>query len=295
MPIDTARYHGWKGPRQSPWLATLAIVRVALVQVFRRKAYWAVLLLALTRFLFFWAIIYGVTQLELPPRMRQGMLERFNFSADPQPGQDDGYILFMAGQSIVVMMLLAFTGSLLVGGDFRQNVLPFYLSRRIDRRHYIVGKLAAVATIVTLMTTLPALALFVEYGMFTSSTRYWLENWRVVVGVLVYGGVLAVVLSAVLVSMSAWLERTAPIVVAWSSLFVLLRGVRSVMVSEDSPYWNLIDLWRDMHVVARLAFDKLGDDTERRVAYWAVAVLAGVCGVALAALARRVRAVEIVT
>jgi len=214
MPIDTARYHGWKGPRRSPWLAALAIVRVALVQVFRRKAYWVVLLLALTRFLFFWAIIYGVTQLELPPRMRQGMLERFNFSADPQPGQDDGYILFMAGQSVVVMMLLAFTGSLLVGGDFRQNVLPFYLSRRIDRRHYIVGKLAAVSTIVTLMTTIPALALFVEYGMFTSSTRYWLDNWRVVVGVLVYGGVLAVVLSTVLVSLSAWLERTAPIVVA---------------------------------------------------------------------------------
>jgi hypothetical protein len=294
MPIDIARYHGWNGPRRSPWLASVAIVRVGLVQVFRRKAYWVVLLLALMRFLFFWAIIYGITQLELPPRMRQGLLERLNFSAEPQPGQTDGYVLFMAGQTIVVMMLLAFTGSLLVGGDFRQGALPFYLSRQIDRRHYIVGKLAAVATIVTLMTTLPALALFFEYGMFTSSSRYWLENWRVVAGVLVYGGVLAVVLSSVLVSLSAWLQRTAPIVVAWSSLFVLLRGMRSILADRDSPYWNLIDLWYDMQVVGRLAFDKLRDETEQRVAYWAVALLAAVCALALTALVHRVRAVEIV-
>jgi hypothetical protein len=294
MPIDIARYHGWNGPRRSPWLASMAIVRTGLVQVFRRKAYWVVLLLALTRFLLFWSIIYGVTQAQLPQRMRQGLLERLNFSAQPQPGQTDGYVLFMAGQGIVVMMLLAFTGSLLVGGDFRQGALPFYLSRRIERRHYIVGKLAAVATIVTLMTTLPALALFVEYGMFTTSTLYWLENWRVVAGVLVYGGVMALVLSSLLVSLSAWLQRTAPIVVAWSSLFVLLRGMRLVLAGKDAPYWNLIDLWQDMHVVGRLAFDKIPNESDRRVAYWAVAVLAGVCAVSLSALVHRVRAVEIV-
>jgi hypothetical protein len=294
MPIDTARYHGWRGPRHSPWRASLAIVRVSLTQIFRRKAYWLVLIVALLRFLFFWMMIYGVTQADLPRRMRQALLERFNFSADPQPGQDDGYILFMAGQSVVVMMLLAFTGSLLVGSDFRTNTLPFYLSRRIGRRHYIVGKLLSVAAIVSLLTTLPALALFVEYGMFTSSTRYWFENWRVVVGILVYGAVLAGVLSILLVSISAWLKRTAPIAVVWSSLFVLLFGLRFVLTGNSSPYWKLIDLWNDMQIVARLAFNKLNSETEQRVAYAACALLATVCAVALVSLIRRVRAVEIV-
>jgi hypothetical protein len=77
-------------------------------------------------------------------------------------------------------------------------------------------------------------------------------------------------------------------------LFVLLRGMRSILADRDSPYWNLIDLWYDMQVVGRLAFDKLGNEAERRVAYWAVAVLTGVCILALTALVHRVRAVEIV-
>ena len=58
----------------------------------------------------------------------------------------------------MVMLLLAFSGSLLVGSDFRDKSLPFYLSRRIDRRHYIVGKLLAVSSIVAMLTMLPALA-----------------------------------------------------------------------------------------------------------------------------------------
>ena len=67
MEIDQARYHGWHGKLQSPWWACLAIVRVALVQVFRNKAYWFVLALGALRFLAFWSIIYAVTQLALPP------------------------------------------------------------------------------------------------------------------------------------------------------------------------------------------------------------------------------------
>ena len=55
------------------------------------------------------------------------------------------------------MILLAFSGSLLVGTDFRNKSLPFYLSRRVDRRHYIVGKLLAISVIVSLLTTIPAL------------------------------------------------------------------------------------------------------------------------------------------
>ena len=73
-------------------------------------------------------------------------LEQFGFSANTDAAQDNGYIAFMQGQNVIVMILLAFSGSLLVGSDFRLKTLPFYLSRRIDKRHYIVGKLLAVSS-----------------------------------------------------------------------------------------------------------------------------------------------------
>ena len=155
MEIDRAHYHGWQGRLRTPWVGCLAIVRVALLQVFRNKAYWLVLGLGALRFLAFWSIIYAVTQLSLPPDVRRTLLREFGFSADADLAQDNGYITFIQGQSVIVMILLAFSGSLLVGSDFRLKSLPFYLSRRIDKRHYIVGKLLAVTSVVSILRSCP--------------------------------------------------------------------------------------------------------------------------------------------
>ena len=92
----------------------------------------------------------------------------------------------MQQQSVVVMILLAFSGSLLVGSDFRMKSLPFYLSRRVDRRHYIVGKLLAISVDRFAVDHVPALLLFIEFGMFTPSTGYWTEHWDIVASVLAY-------------------------------------------------------------------------------------------------------------
>ena len=60
---------------------------------------------------------------------------------------------------------------------------------------------------ISLLTTVPAILLFFEYGMFTSSTGYWLENWDDRCSVLAYGVVMCVVLSILLVTLSAYLQR----------------------------------------------------------------------------------------
>ncbi|MGH7194482.1 MAG: hypothetical protein ACREJM_13265, partial [Candidatus Saccharimonadales bacterium] len=118
MSIDIARYHGWTHSTVSPWWAVLATVRVSLLQIFRRKSYWIVLALALLNFMAFWTIIWIVTQVkDVPPEARQRMLEFLGFSPQPRPGRDNAYIMFMEGQSLVVTILLAFSGSLLVGAD----------------------------------------------------------------------------------------------------------------------------------------------------------------------------------
>lgn len=297
MGIDVAHYHGWHGRLVSPWVACLAIVRVALLQVFRRKSYWVVLALGLLNFLLYWSIIYAIAQFEIPPQAQDRLLEIIGFQARGGSAQENGYIEFMQRQSIVVMLLLAFSGSLLVGADFRFNSLPFYLSRRIDRRHYIVGKLLAVSTIVMLLTTVPALLLFIEYGTFTSSTSYWIDNWQIPLAVISFGLVMCVVLSILLVTLSAYLQRVAPIAITWSSLFVLLSSMSRYLRSGDddsSRWWRLIDPWSDIRLVGKMCFGVYRDAVEEQMAWYALAILSCVCTLALVALARRVRAVEIV-
>src|SRR5690554_642456 len=104
MILDTANYHGWQGRLRSPWFSTLAIVKVALLQVFRRKSYWVVIGLGLLQFVVFFAIIYAVTQLGA---FKSRVLERLDFVAEPNGDvENNGYLMFMERQSLVVMMLL---------------------------------------------------------------------------------------------------------------------------------------------------------------------------------------------
>jgi hypothetical protein len=191
--------------------------------------------------------------------------------------------------------LLAFSGSLLVGSDFRLRSLPFYLSRRMDKRHYIVGKLLAVATIVALVTVVPAILLFLEFGMFTSSLDYWIENWRILLGVLAYGLVLCTVLSVLLVTTSAYLQKMAPIAITWSSLFIMLGRLSMYLESAyDDRTWVLIDPWRDMRLTGRLIFGTFATEHDRQLAMAAALLLTATCILCLVALVHRVRAVDVV-
>ncbi|HEY5312977.1 MAG TPA: ABC transporter permease subunit [Pirellulales bacterium] len=295
MGIDRAHYHGWEGKLRWPLLGCVALVRVALVQVFRRKSYWFVIALCLVQFLFFFAAIYAITQATVPVQTQQNILRTFGFSAEGPSGEESGYTRFMGRQSLVVMILLAFSGSLLVGSDFRNKSLPFYLSRRIDRRHYILGKLLAVSVLVSLLTTLPAVVLYVEFGLFTGSIDYWLNDWRSLVAVLVYGLVLCVTLSIMLVTLSAYLQRMAPIAITWCSLFLLLRRLASYLANETGyPAWLLLDPWHDIHAAGQLCFARHAVSVEPQLGWWSLAILASVCTLCLAALVHRVRAVDIV-
>ncbi len=174
--------------------------------------------------------------------------------------------------------------------------MPFYLSRRIDRRHYIVGKLMAVATVVLLITVVPALLLFAEYGLFTSSLDYWRHNWGIPLSVISYGLALCVVLSILLVTLAAYLQRMAPIAITWSSLFVML-GTMADQLKEATGHsaWNLLDPWHDIRYVGKLCFGSFQTEEQWRHAWLALALLLAVCTLALVALVRRVRAVDVVT
>lgn len=295
MGIDVAHYHGWQGELESPWWSCLALVRVAILQVLRRRVYWFVLALGMLNFLIFWSIIYATTQLPIPPEARGELLNRFDFRTQPDIAKDSGYVKFMEGQSLIVMILLAFSGSLLVGADFRTRALPFYLSRRIDRAHYIVGKLLAISSLIALLTSLPALLLFVEYGMFTSSFDYWIDNWEIALSILSYGLVLCVVLSIWIVTLSAYLQTIAPIAITWSCVFVLLSGMaNAIRRTTDNRYWELLDPWRDIRYIGRLIFGGFEREMDRELAIWAAWIVGGICLACLALLVRRVRAVDVV-
>lgn len=290
MQLDQAGYRSWDGQRRSPWWACLSIVRVGLVLIFKRWVFWILIGLGLLNFLFHFAFIYLKATLSVQNENIAKFLDGYKVT-----GTGQAYADFMFAQASICALLLAFAGSTLIGSDYRQGGMIFYLSRRIGRWHYIVGKLLTIALVVTIVTTLPALILYIEYGTLSNSFRYFIDNPNVLRGILGYGLVLAVVQSLMIFAIAAWVPRTVPLVMTWLGIFVLLKGLADAMRAIDgNRYWLLLGFWDDMHRIGRWCFGSL-DETRIPTAGYCLAVLTAVCLVSLILIVRRVRAVEVVS
>lgn len=289
MPIELTGYRGWEGKPRAPWRSVWAIVRSGVLMIFRRWVFWLLIGLGLLNFIFNFAFIYLKATLVVQNEGMAQFLDQYQVT-----GTGEAYSEFMRAQGTITALLLAFAGASLIGADYRQGGMVFYLSRRIDRRHYIAGKLLTVATIVTLITTLPALLLFVQYGVLSKSLDYFFDNPRIIAGILGYGAVLAVVQSLLLFAVAAWVHRAVPLVMCWLGIFFLLEALAAAAREiNDDRRWLLLGIWRDMHRLGDWCFGAR-DATRLPSTTHCAAVLAAVCIVCLIVIVRRVRAVEIV-
>jgi ABC-type transport system involved in multi-copper enzyme maturation permease subunit len=269
------------------------IARTALVLVLRRKLFWLLLALGGMNFLFVFATIYLKAQIGIENPGIKRFVDQVLRSVT---GTGETYRDFMFMQGTVTMLLLAFAGATVVGDDLRQGGLTFYLSRRISRWHYVAGKLLAISLLVSLTTTLPALVLYLEYGLLTDSTTYFRGNLGILRGILGYGLALSATLSLLLFALSSWLQKTVPLVMAWACVFVLLPAV-ALLLREvyDDRKWQLLMLWRDLRLVGTWCFGGIDSENELLLIQPALAVIAGVWIVSALVIATQVRAVKVVT
>jgi len=289
-PLDFG-YRDWTGSLRPAWWACWPIAWTGVRLVLRRKLFWLLLGLALLDFLFFFATIYLKAQVSVQNPAVAAFVDQVLSSVT---GAGKTYREFMFAQGTVTMLVLAFAGELLVGGDYEQGGLTFYLSRAVGRRHYVAGKLLAIGLLVALTTAIPALILFVEYGVLTNSLAYFRENGGVGLGILGYGAIMAVSLSLLLFALASWLHKNVPLVLSWACIFVLLPALGEILrQAYDDRRWRLLMFWRDLRLLGSWCFDSLSDSDLQVLpgAFWIVAIVWVVC---LLAIIPRVRAVKVV-
>jgi hypothetical protein len=285
------------------------IARVSLLMLFRRRLFWGLYALSVMVFLcyFFgqymmsWAQgllgesdirVGGVTRVN-PKWLLETFRDTLHFNGSAQTFRD-----FFWYEANTVMIALAFSGAVLIGNDLRFGSMAFYLSKPISTWHYLLGKGLAVAVFLNLFTTVPAVVLWVQFGML-ESWEYFVENSHLLLGILGYGLILSTSLTIVLLTMAAWLRQTVPLIMAWMTLFVFAQAVSGALVDglKFSPRWRLMDLWNSTFVIgnACLSMDPLKMRPSPQPEVWeASVVLLGVCIACLSYLIPRVRAVEIV-
>jgi ABC-type transport system involved in multi-copper enzyme maturation permease subunit len=301
------RYRPWRGTPRGPLYASAALARASLALLLRRRLIWGLFALALLVFFFFFYAQYLVvwigTQLATDTVRFAGIpvsarnLTRF-LDRLALNGTDHTFGNFIWYQGYVLVIVLALAGSVLVGNDFFHGSLPFYLSKPIGRWHYVLGKCLAVGALINLLTTAPALVLWVEAGLLYDWKSYYFDNLGLFLGIIGYGIILTTALSLLVVATSVWLRRTVPLAMVWMGLFALLPMLAGWLVeATKDERWRLIDLWNDLYLCG-LSCLQTDHDTVRpppQPAYWqAWAAAGGVVLGCVAFLRRRIQAVEIV-
>ncbi len=306
---ELLHYRPWRGEFRTPAASIWPIARVALTSIFQKWMFWIIYILGLLIFLLFffgqyllsWAETQaGETDVQLGGwgRMNPRHLIALFRGLLKLDGSAESYRSFFAYQGYIVMIVLALAGSILIGNDLRFGSLPYYLSKPLSRWHYLLGKGLAVAVFINLMTTLPAIVLFAQWGVL-ESWEYLFERFDLLLGILGYGLVLTVTLTVLLLATATWLRRTVPLIMMWTTLFFFCRLLSAAMVDglRFSPRWRLIDLWNSTSLIGAAC---LGLDLEtirpgnQPPWYEAALVLGGVSLLCLTYLIRRIRGVEIV-
>jgi ABC-type transport system involved in multi-copper enzyme maturation permease subunit len=303
------RYRPWKGDLRPPAFAALAIARSSLTLLFRRKLFWVLYALALLLFFFYFYCLFLIVWLKQQAAERTvtvlGGQVRLSGIFDwleglGLTGSAYTFANFIWTEGYIAMIVLALAGAVLVGNDFHHGSLAYYLSKPIGRRHYVLGKVLGVGGFVHLMTTAPAVVLFVQAGLLYDWKTWYLDNLRLLVGAVGYGAVLTVVLGLLLVATAVVVRRTVPLVMVWTAVFVLTRIVGELLADVfESPWWRLLDLWNDLYLIglwllgAEFVPARIGG---QQPPVWAAGgVAAAVCVGSLLLLRRRIRAVDVVS
>ena len=306
---ELLHYRPWHGEFRPPSASVWPIARVALMSIFRKWMFWIIYVLGLLIFLLFFFGQYLLSWAQTQTgeadvavggwgRMNPRHLIQLFRGFLKLDGSAESYRTFFGYQGYIVMIVLALAGSILIGNDLRFGSLPYYLSKPLSRWHYLLGKGLAVAVFINLMTTLPAVILFVQWSVL-ESWDYLYERIDLLLGILGYGLVLTVTLTLLLLATATWLRRTVPLIMTWTTLFFFCRLLSSALVDglRFSSRWRLIDLWNNMSLIGStcLGLDpRVIRPSHQPPWYEAALVLGGVSLLCLTYLIRRIRAVEIV-
>ena len=296
MSIHSHGYKPYTGPQTAPRGRFLVVARFALLDLLASRVIVMLLVMSALPLLVEGALIYvshseaarallgGIPVLAITPAFFLRSLTIYGFLA---------------------FVLAAWAGPGLVAPDLANGALPLFLSRPLSRPEYVAGKIAVLVGLLSLVTWLPNLVLFVLQA---SLEEGWLGAHMRVGGAILLGSwIWIAVLSLLALALSAWVRVRVGGGLLMFGVFFVGQGIgeiwRAVLENPWGRMANLLHMirlvWLDLFgmppdMLFRGAADRRGAlDGELPVSAAWISLL-GVCALCLWLLDRRVRAKEVV-
>jgi len=303
MAVYEHLYRAYDGAEVTHWSRFLVIPRYAFRDVFRSKLFTGFFIVCFIPVLIEAILIYlhhNVNAIAILKVNIQELIpiDAFFFQT---------FVNVQAGFAFFVTLLV---GPPLVARDLRNNALPLYLCRPFSRTEYVIGKMSVVLILLSAMTWIPQLLLFL-FQSYLEGAGWFVDNLSIASAIFFA--------SVVWILLLALLSQAASALVKWRviasgaliGIFFIPSVFGEVVNNLFFTRWgNLISLGALMRNVTSGLFGTFVrasthiTDWDGRVAreivvneppLWASwFVLFVVCAICLALLSRKVKAYEVV-
>ncbi len=283
MAVHKRSYRGYAGEITPLWSRFLIVTRYAFRNAFSSKLLTAYFVLC-----FIFPVACAVA-IYLDHNLR--FLAMFHTS---ELFTVDGgfFLMFLGVQGGLAFILTALIGPGLVSADLANNALPLYFCRPFSRAEYVFGKSAVLIWLLSLITWIPALALFVIQA--SLSTPGWTQSNLWMVSSILLGSAIEILLFCLLtLALSAWIKRQLAAGAALLGVFfagsAFGQAINAVLRTRNG---YLLDLGNLIVTVESHLFGQQSPTGLPAENAW-LALLA-ICTFCLYLLERKVRAYEVV-
>lgn len=285
MAVYKRGYQRYTGPLADRQTRLLAFPRFAWRRLLEQRLVVGALMLSVIPVLFATLLIYIANNQDLWKGLGLGGTRLLNINSD-------FFLVFMNTQAAFAVIVAALTGPSLVAPDLANGGLALYFSRPLTRSEYVAARMIVLAGLLSLLTWVPGMLLFLMQWSLTGSEWAW-SNWNIASGIVVGSAMWIVFVGLAALASSAWVKWRIIAGALVLALFFVTVGVGEVINavfrerwgSYINPSMNMGNIWRAL----------FGMDPARGLEVeFSVLSLAAMAAVFGLALARKLRAVEVV-
>jgi ABC-2 type transport system permease protein len=249
MAVYERIWRRWEGTLTPLHWRPAVVTRYALQEAFSSRIFTAFYALCLLPTLVGVFLVYLSHNLSLVQQI--GLTDEF------MGGLTDIFFQVLFGwQALPAFLVALIVSPSLIAADLSNNALALYLSRPITRRGYVLGKLAVLGLLLSPITWMGGLLIFVLQA-YLEGDGWGIENWRIGAAYLIGHLTWIVVISLLTLAISAWVRfKPAARGALFGIIFILAGFAQAVNAVTGTSVGDLVHLTRAIANVVLWIFDQ---------------------------------------
>lgn len=307
MPIHDLGYRAWKGRLMPEISRSWVIAETGISLAWKNRWLRRLLLLAWLPAVYFGAAFFFFEQALgnreeirvalsfVPPFPGVEVVRAALETGDPATARHMAWAWLLLGffrypQGLLMALAVGLIAPPLVARDVHSRAFLLYFSRPLTRLEYILGKLAVVCAYVMMITTLPALSLYVMGVLLSPPEAAVISStWDLPLRILLASIVVTIPTTTLALALSSLTSRTVYAGFAWFAVWLLgLVAYVTLQATLDytlSDRWALLSLYHSLGQVQDWTF---GIQASLSEVLPALGLLTGIAVISLIVLFRRV-------